>query len=252
MQITLASTTANADMMTFFDHLLELRSRVLISLLAVTFGAVIAHYYHESIIAFFLRPIHGQKLIFLSPLEPLFFIFKIDLFVGFILALPVLNWCVLSFVRPAMKQSSWFLFSTLYCATAVLVLGGLAYAYFVMVPISLAFLLSINVVGTETMITANSYLGFLLIQSLIIAGLFQLPLFILAGSYIRAFEIATLSSKRRYIYVAGLIALAVITPTTDLFNLAIVAIPAFFLFEGSLVVARIIESLRRKRDTPSA
>ena len=227
-------------MMTFFDHLLELRSKILISVLAIGLGAGVAHYFHEPLIGFFLRPLHGQQLFFLSPLDPLFFILKIDLFIGLILALPVLNWAIFSFIRPAMKASSWLLFSTVYCAAAVLILAGLAYAYFVMIPMSLGFLLSISVPGTENMITANSYLSFLLVQSLIVAILFQIPLFIIAGTYIQAFKIETLTAKRRYIYVGGLIGLAVITPTTDLFNLCVVAVPAWTIFEGSVVAARVV------------
>jgi len=228
-------------MMTFFDHLLELRSKILVSFAALVAGTALAHAYHETLIAFFLRPIQGEKLFFLSPLEPLFFIFKIDLFVGFILALPVLNWCVFSFVRPAVKQSSWILFSLLYGAAAVLILSALAYAYFVMVPISLKFLMSITVPGTRHMITANSYLNFLLTQSLIIALVFQIPLFIVAGSYIGAFCIQTLAAKRPYIYVGGIIVLAVITPTTDLFNFAIIAVPALVIFEGSVFAVRVVD-----------
>jgi sec-independent protein translocase protein TatC len=226
--------------MTFVDHLRDLRSKILLSLAAVLVGGTVAHAYHEALIAFFLRPIHGQTLIFLSPLEPLLFIFKIDLFVGLILALPVLNWAVFSFLKPAMKQSSWLLFSILYCAAAALILSGLAYAYFVMVPISLGFLLSVRVAGTENMITANNYLKFLIMQSLVIAVIFQIPLFIIAGSYIRAFDVTTLAAKRRYIYVVGLIGLALVTPP-DVFNLCVVAVPAWVIFEGSLLAARLIQ-----------
>ena len=236
-------------MMTFFDHLLELRSKILLSLVAVVIGAAVAHAYHEALIAFLLQPVKGRTLFFLSPLEPFFFIWKIDLYAGTILALPVLNWCFFSFVRPAMKQSSWWLFSIVYAIAGILILSGLAYAYFVMVPISLGYLLSIHVAGIENMITANSYLSFLLAQSLIVAAIFQIPLFIIGGTYIRAFEIATLSSKRRYIYVAGLILLAIISPGKDLFNLGIVAIPAWIIFEGSLFAGRIVQRVRRRRAT---
>src|SRR6266436_1251996 len=99
--------------MTFFEHLRELVRKLLWSLFAVALGAGVAHYYHEAIIAFLLAPLHQKKLVFLSPLDPLLFVLKIDFVVGFILGLPVLNWCIFSFVKPAMKASSWFLFSLL-------------------------------------------------------------------------------------------------------------------------------------------
>ncbi len=199
-------------MATFFDHLAELRSKLLWCCLAVALGAAVTHYYHEAVIAFLLGPIRGRTLYFLSPLDPLFFIMKTDFLVGFVLALPVINWNLFSFVRPAMKTSRWLLLSVVYCTAAALILAALAYAYFVMVPISLNFLLGIAIPGVNNLITATSYLNFLLVQSLITAALFQIPLFIVAGAYVGAFQISTLAAKRRYIYVAGIIVLAVITP----------------------------------------
>ncbi len=234
-------------MMTVLDHLLELRSKVFISCIAVFIGACVAHYYHDILIGFLIKPMGDQKLIFLSPLDPLFFILKTDMFAGVILALPILNWCFFSFVKPAMQTFNWIVFSLFYCIAAVCIVVALAYAYFVMVPISLTFLLSINVANIQNMITATSYLNFLLAQSLIIAIIFQIPLFIVAGSMIGAVKPSFLASKRRYIYVGGLIVLAVITPTTDLFNLSIIALPAAIIFEGSLLAGRIIEWSSRRR-----
>ncbi len=227
--------------MIFLDHLLELRSKVLVCVAAIVVGALVAHYYHEAIIGFLLRPTKNQQLFFLSPLDPLFFILKIDLFGGIILAFPVINWSVLSFIRPAMQKSGWLLLCTLYFMVSILALCGLGYAFFVIIPISLQFLLSINISGIQNMITASSYLDFLLVQSFIIAIIFQIPIFILAGTYMRAFNADVLSSKRRYIYVGGIIALAVITPTVDIFNLLIVAVPAAIIYEGSLLAARFLQ-----------
>jgi sec-independent protein translocase protein TatC len=234
-------------MASFFDHLAELRSKLLWCLIAVVAGVVVAHQFHEALIAFLLRPLRGERLFFLSPLDPLLFVFKIDVFAGLILALPVINWSALSFIRPALSRVNWVLFSLLYGAAALLVIGGLAYAYLVMVPLTLRFLTSLTVPGVENMITATSYLNFLLTQSLIVAAVFQIPLFVTAGSYIGALDVAMLASRRRYIYVAGLIALAVITPTTDLFSLSVVAVPAAIVFEGSLVAGRVVKWMSRNR-----
>jgi sec-independent protein translocase protein TatC len=237
-------------MPTFFDHLAALRSTLLRCIFAVVLGAALAHYEHEAIIAFLLGPIRGQKLFFLSPLDPLFFILKTDFLVGVVLALPFINWCLFSFVRPALKPASLLLLATVYLTSAVLILAALAYAYFVLVPISLGFLLGITVPGVDNLITATSYLNFLMVQSLITAVLFQIPLFIVAGAFVGALEMNTLAAKRRYIYVIGLAVLAIVTPTTDIFNLGIVAMPACLLFEGSLVIGRIVRWVRHRGEPP--
>jgi sec-independent protein translocase protein TatC len=227
-------------MPTFFDHLAELRSKLLLCLAAVTLGAVVAHAEHAAIIALLLKPVRGQSLVFLSPLDPLLFIFKIDLSAGFLFALPVISWSTLSFLKPAMQRSSWLLFCAVFCLAAVLLLAGLAYSYLVIVPLTLRVLTSISVPGIGNMITADSYLSFLLLQLLLMAALFQISLFVLGGVWLGAFDPSMLAAKRRYIYVGGLIALAVITPTTDVFSLGCVAVPALVIFEGSLLAARLL------------
>jgi sec-independent protein translocase protein TatC len=235
-------------MVTFVDHLRELLRKLLLCFLAIALGALVAHYYHEQLIAFLLTPLHDRKLFFLSPLDPLFFVLKVDFLTGSLLALPVLSWSVLSFVKPAMKASSWFLFSLLYGIAAVSITVGLAYGYFIVLPRTLGFLLSIHVAGVDNMITANSYLGFLLVQALVISALFQIPLFILGGLHIHAFKITTLAAKRRSIYLIGLLALTFVSPP-DLLSFGSLAIPACLLFEGSVLAARIINWSARRATT---
>lgn len=237
----------------FLDHLLELRTKILVCVAAIVVGALVAHYYHDPLIRFLLKPTGDHQLFFLSPMDPLFFILKIDLFGGIILAFPVINWCILGFIRPAMHKSGWLMLCIIYFTISILALCGLGYAFFVIIPISLQFLLSINIEGIQNMITANSYLDFLLTQSFIIAAIFQIPIFILAGTYMRALNVKMLSAKRPYVYVIGIAVLAMVTPTVDIFNLLIVAVPAAIIYEGSIVAARILQwSISRKVDKKQA
>jgi sec-independent protein translocase protein TatC len=233
-------------MTTFFDHLAELRRKIIACCAAVFVGAVAAHYYHGTIIDFLLAPLHGQSLIFLSPLDPLMLVFKVDLFVGLFVALPVITWSTLSFLKPAMKRFNWLLFCASYCLATILLLAGLAYAYFIMVPMTLRFLTSISIAGISNMITASSYFSFLLLELFLMASMFQIPLFVLAGVWVGAFDTAALESRRRYIYVGGLIVLAVITPTTDVFSLGCVSIPAVIIFEASLIVGKLLPRAARR------
>jgi sec-independent protein translocase protein TatC len=212
---------------TFFDHLAELRSKLLWCVIALFLGAGIAHVRHEAIISLLLRPAGGAELVFLSPLDPLLFI----------------RWSVLSFLKPAMHSSRWLLFCLVFCVAAVLLLVGLAYAVLVIVPISLGFLTSITVSGIGNMLTAGSYLSFLLLQLLLMAALFQIPLFVLAGVWVGALDPAMLARKRRYIYLGGMVVLAFVTPTTDLLSLGLVVGPASVIFEGSLIAGRVVQRL---------
>jgi len=227
------------------EHLGELKKRIFIALGAIIFGALIGHFFNKEITAFLLQLSGGQQLIFLSPLEPLFFIFKIDFIAGIIIAFPVIIWCLLSYIAPALpKRTSTFLFF-FYIISTLLLIGGLLYAFLVTIPLSLKFLFSIVVPGIQNQITAQSYISFFITQTLIITFIFQLPLLIIGSIYLDILRTKTLAKKRRYVYLIITIALAIITPTVDIFSLLVVLAPCFLIFEVSLIGGKIVEALKK-------
>ncbi|MES3031378.1 MAG: twin-arginine translocase subunit TatC [Patescibacteria group bacterium] len=235
-----------SNSLSIFEHIGELRTKIFISLGAVILGSVVAHYFHQHVIRFILRPVGSQELLFLSPLEPLFFILKIDLLIGFLLALPIINWAFFSYIRPALQKSTHIMLIVAYIVSALLVIGAVCYAYFVTIPISLKFLSLIVIPGIQNTITAGSYLVFFLAQAAVVAIIFQIPVFVITGIYLKIWSTKSLGAKRRFVYLVGTIALAVLTPTTDIFNLGIMLVPALVIFEGSLIVGKIFETVRKK------
>lgn len=232
---------------TVLAHLAELRTKIFIAIVALIIGCVIAHIYHQEIIHYILRPTGDQHLIFLSPLDPLFFILKIDLLAGIIVAFPVLIWCFFSYIKPALPKHSRVILLVVTAVSALLIIGGLYYAYFITVPLTLKFLLSITIPGIESTITAANYLQFFLTQAIIIMLIFQIPIVIVAGFSLGIFTVKGLSAKRRYIYLIATIALAIITPTTDMFSLGIMLLPMVAIFELSLIVGRIMDVIKKKK-----
>ena len=247
MEVQQLVSQPGSEAKSVIEHISELRSKLIISLVAMILGATMAHFFHEQIIGFLLAPATGQQLIFLSPLEPLFFIFKIDLMAGLIFALPVIVWSILSYIAPALPTKIYKLLFFLYLTSLILTIAGLLYAFLVTIPISLKFLFSITIPGISNQISAQNYIDFFIAQTLIITGVFQIPILIIGGIYINAFKTKTLSNKRRYIYLASVIALAIITPTTDIFSLMIVFIPCLIIFEASLIGGYIIEFIKNKK-----
>jgi sec-independent protein translocase protein TatC len=116
----------------------------------------------------------------------------------------------------------------------------------VTIPLSLKFLFSIVVPGIQNQITAQSYISFFITQALIITLIFQLPLLIVGSVYLGVLQTKTLANKRRYVYLIITIALAVITPTVDIFSLLVMLVPCLLIFEVSLIGGRIVERLRKK------
>lgn len=229
------------------EHLHELRNKIFIALGTFIVGSVVAHIFHEKIIAFLLQPIGQQHLIFLSPLEPLIFIFKIDFITGFVIAFPVIIWCLFSYITPALPKKISSVIILFYTTSTFLLFLGLFYAFFVTIPLSLKFLSSITIPGIVNSFSVEKYISFFITQALIIMTIFQVPILIIGGVYIGILKTKLFANKRRYIYMGLLIALSIITPTTDIFSLAIIFIPCILIFEMSLFGGKFVEYFKRKK-----
>lgn len=229
------------------DHVGELRKKIFIALGAFIIGAIISHIYNAEIIAFLLKPAGNQSLIFLSPLDPLLFIFKVDFIGGFILSFPVIIWCIFSYIIPALPKQIGKVVFTFYLTSTLLLILGLIYAFLVTIPLSLEFLFSINIPGIQNNFSADKYISFFITQAIIIIAVFQVPILIIGGIYLDAFKTSTLANKRRIIYLVLLVAIAIITPTTDIFSLGFVLVPCLVIFEISLIGGRIVERIKKKK-----
>lgn len=239
-------STLDSEKISVLDHVGELRKKLFISFGAITIGVFIAHFFHEKIISFLLSPAGNQNLIFLSPLEPLFFIFKIDFISGIILAFPIIIWSIFSYITPALPKKINKLLFFFYIFSSILLIVGLAYAFLITIPLSLKFLFSIDIPGIQNQISAQSYIDFFITQALIISLIFQVPVIIIGGIYFNIFQAKSLSGKRRSIYLLAIVALAIITPTTDIFSLMIVFIPCLIIFEMSLIGGKIVNFFKNK------
>lgn len=229
-----------------FEHLHDLRNKIFIALGAFIVGSTIAHIFNTEITAFLLKPIGQQHLIFLSPIEPLIFIFKIDLVAGFIISFPIIIWSFFSYITPALPKKIKKFVIFFYVTSTALVLLGLAYAFFVTIPLSLKFLFSITIPGIENSFSVEKYLSFFVTQAVIVMAVFQVPILIIGGVSLGAFKTKFLASKRRLIYIILIIALAIITPTTDIFSLIIILFPCLVIFEVSLLGGKFVEFLKKK------
>lgn len=239
-------TEIKAEEKSIGEHIDELRKKILIALIVFAVGVTIAHVFNAEIIEFLLKPANTQKLIFLSPLEPLFFIFQIDLIGGFIFSFPVMLWLLFSYISPAFSDKINKKIIFFYIASTLLLIIGLFYAFFVVAPISLKFLFSITIPGIENSFSTQKYLSFFITQAIIVIMVFQVPIVIIGGVYLKILKTKFLAVKRKFIYLGLLIALAVITPTTDLFSLAILFAPCIIIFEISLMIGRLIEKFQKQ------
>lgn len=234
------------EVASILEHIGELRKKIFLALGVFIIGVIGAHIFHKEIIAFLLKSAGGQQLIFLSPLEPLFFIFKIDCLAGIIFSFPAILWCLISYIAPALPKRISSLLVLFYIISTFLLITALSYAFLVTIPLSLKFLFSVAVDGIKNQFSAQSYVDFIIAQAIIITLIFQVPIFIIGGIYLNVFSAKIMAKKRQYIYLIVTIALAIITPTVDIFSLIIVLIPCLVIFEISLIGGRIAVARKMK------
>ncbi len=221
---------------TVLEHLLELRSRLLFYLVCLAVASGIAYYFHPSVIQFLIQPLN-QQLYYTNPAGGLQFGIQIAIFVGFITTVPLLVYHTLRYIEPVLTQSSLKLLDGIVFSSMLLVFIGVCVAYFLIVPAALRFLQDYGAgSGMQALITVDQYFSFLTLYLGGFAILFQLPLVLYLITKFTSATWKTFLGFQRYVIVGALIGAAILTPTPDLFNLALFAMPIILLFYISLGV----------------
>lgn len=223
-----------------WEHVYSLRSHILWGgLFFIITASLVFSYGADIVIEYLLMPLKGEHLVFLSPLGPLFFKIRLSLYGALMLSSPIWIVLFLHFVFPALNKLQKIIASTFIFISAVLTIAALAGTYFYLVPIALRFLIGFLVPGTSFLLTADSYLSFVILQGIVAFVILQLPLVIILLAITKIVNPHTLATKRHFFYPALLVILAILTPTTDAITLAIVFIPAALLVEAGIIIGKI-------------
>jgi len=242
----------NAEM-PFLDHLEELRWRILWSLMALGVGIAIGFFLvlKLDVIGLLARPItpfmEGQKLVFTHPGEPFGITMKVSFIIGIVFALPVIAYQVWAFVSPALYAREKKIVIPALGGATLLFAGGVALAYFVVLPLTLRFLLGLQSESLQSMIKASDYFGFAITMSLAFGLTFELPIVIVALTALGVLSARTLHRFRRHAVVLCFVGGAVITPGGDIMSMSALAVPLYLLYEVSILLATIIERKRERR-----
>ena len=222
--------------MPFWDHVEELRHRLLIVLIALGAATAGSFLFAERIIDLLAKPagsIHALQSIEVTENVAVFM--RVSLLCGVAIAMPVILYELLAFIMPGLKinEKKWVLLTVFF--GTVLFLAGAAFSYFVMLPASLTFLLQF--LSVETKPRLSSYINF--ITSLIFwMGVgFQFPILVFSLAKLRIVSVESLAKGWRYAIVFIAILAAIITPTVDPINMAILMAPLFLLYLLSILFA---------------
>lgn len=242
--------------MTLWEHLAELRRRLLISIVAVAVGGLVAWFLWDPVLSLLRDPycrISDQtddcRLYVTDPLQPFATRLRVSGYVGIALAMPVLLWQTWRFITPALYPHEKRYAVPFVVSSLVLFFTGAGLAYFTL-PQALDFLQGVGGMNLSEIYTIDRYLQLITYMMLAFGVGFEFPVLLVALQLIGLVTPRQLASGRRMAAVAIVVLAAVITPSGDPISLLALSIPMYILFEASILVGRL--AARRSRTSSDA
>ena len=225
------------------EHLRELRYRLIVSITAFLIGSGISFYFAKNVFEILKKPVMESypdvELITLSPTEPLFILIKISLAVGFILASPIILYQMWRFIEPALYSHEKRIFIPLLLGSITLFLLGALFAYFVVLPLALKFLLGLGFsqLLATPYLSVDMYVSFVLKMVIAFGIAFQMPIVLYVLQKAGVITPEQLSRFRKYFIVVAFLIGAIIAP--DVSTQVLMAIPLIILYEISVLLGKL-------------
>jgi sec-independent protein translocase protein TatC len=252
--------------MGFFDHVEALRWHLLRSVIAIVICAGIVGVYYDVVFDKIILGITskdfptyrlmcevGQKLHIEGicidkdmPLElqnismfgQVTLLFQYSLIIGFVLAFPYIIFELWRFVAPALNENQQKKTSQIILGCSFFFFIGVLFCYFIIIPFSVNFAVNFSIsTKIKNNFTVENYIDFFTVMLLSIGAIFELPMIVYFLSRIGILGAATMRGVRRYAIVVILISSGIITPSPDVFTQCLVAVPIYFLYEFSILIA---------------
>jgi len=250
--------------MPLLDHLIELRQRLLYSVLALLVAFLVCFYFAQDLFDFLVRPlaeilqgresVRGERRLIFTDLTEVFFThIKVAFFFGAFISCPIFLTQIWLFVAPGLYRNEKGAFAPFLIASPILFFIGGALVYFVIFPLAWQFFLSFETMGgdgalpIELEAKVNEYLS--LVMKLIFAfGLcFQLPVLMTLLARVGLATSKGMASKRKYAIVGVFIVAAVFTPPDPLSQISL-ALPIILLYEISILMAKLVEKKKAEQE----
>lgn len=236
----------------FFEHIAELRQRLVIILLTLLVGSTVLYFkpFYEPIWAWFTAPIidliPGGKFLVLGPFEAFTFRFKVALFASIFAFSPIIIWQVLAFFLPALKpKERKFIVPTFFAAIA-LFLAGCAFVYYIIMRPAFTFMLSQGGALVENLADANKYLNGIGLMMVGFGLAFEIPIVVFYSIGFGLIPYAKLRANWRYVYAGLAVIAAIATPDWSPVTMGALGGSLVALYEGSLLLAKVAFAKRIK------
>lgn len=241
-----AKKAAGSSALTLHDHIKELRNRFFVVALIFIVVSAVAYNYKDTLLHYLLKPLGDQKLIYLNPAGGFSFIFQVTMYVGVAVAIPFLIYNLYKFIAPALPESARKHSLLVITASLFLLCCGVAFGYLIAIPGALNFLNHFGEGYVTPSLTADSYLNFILAYTAGLGIMFQLPLVLLLIHWVHPLKPKGLFMFERYMILISFVAAAMITPTPDVINQLVIALPIIIMYQAG-VIAICISVFRAKR-----
>lgn len=229
--------------MTVVEHLAELRTRIMVSLVAIAVGAVVCFVFFGTIIRFLLDPyteITGKSsLIFTDPLEAFSTRLRVAGYGGIVLASPVVLWQLWRFVTPGLyPKEKRYAVPFVVSSVVLFVFGG--FVAYQTLPRALDFLLTIGGEELTPLLTAGKYLSLVSLMAIAFGVAFEFPVILTFLLLARVLNTAQLRRWRRWVIMGIVTFAAVITPSADPYSQLLMAIPMYVFYEAVILIGRVM------------
>jgi len=244
------------DDTTLISHLVELRARLIRILLILFLGFLPCAFFARELYSFLAFPLleklpQGGQMIATEVVTPFFIPMKVALMVAFLVTLPHTLYQVWAFVAPGLYSHEKRLFLPLVFISSLLFFAGMAFAYFVVLPLVFEFIVYFAPEGVAVMTDISEYLNFVLTMFLAFGITFEVPVFVLILIRTGLVSIEKMKSIRRFVLVGAFIIGAIFTPP-DVMSQILLAIPLYLLYELGIILAALSMKQSGRRSVASA
>jgi sec-independent protein translocase protein TatC len=225
---------------TVFSHLLELRKRLIRSVIAIAVASLVAFIFYDWIFYFLKLPAADINLVYIEMTEMIGTIMKVCLAAGIILAMPYLVLQGILFISPALTSREKKYVYLILPWIALMFLGGVLFGYFILIPPATRFLMSFGADIATPEIRVGNYIALVTRLLLAIGFVFEMPVITTFLARLGIIKPKWLSDRRRTAIIVSFILAAMITPTFDPINQSLVALPLVVLYELSIWLAKLV------------
>lgn len=237
---------------TLISHLLELRDRLLRAFIAVLLVFVPLAFFANEVFTVVAQPLiaklpEGSSLIATSVISPFMTPFKLAFFVALFIAMPFVLYQVWAFVAPGLYRREKRFALPLLVSSILLFYAGVVFAYYAVFPVMFEFFAGTTPQGVRMMTDINSYMDFVLTMFFCFGLAFEVPVVVVLLVMTGMMSVERLAAARGYVLIGIFVIAAILTPP-DAISQTIMAVPMYLLYEGGLLMARLVNRLRRDEE----